>query len=323
MDHAVILAPDSGEALRPLTSADTPTAFLALGDRRTFLQRSVERLGGVVGAGNIWVLVRSEDRARADAELGNAFHIITVAPDSGVVGALRFVLSQIGSGNSADVSILLKPATLVVSDEDGFRDCVRVGLAESKSEGIGLAFAARGRGAAETVTGVQVWPGESLVARLGSIGVDEYESSRDVLASIGEGLAVLSVGDVEWLDVTDWGAVGRLLEYVEKPWGYERLWALNQHYAAKVLFIRAGESLSLQYHETKDETIRIASGRIRFRFGTSVDELETTILEPGMSFAIPPRLVHQMEALEDCTVIEVSTSQLADVVRLEDRYGRA
>ena len=91
----------------------------------------------------------------------------------------------------------------------------------------------------------------------------------------------------------------------------------------KVIFIKKGEALSLQYHNIKDETIHVQSGRIQFLTASKPQEqLQETILEPGQSFHIPPKLVHRMVALEDTTLLEVSTPELDDVVRLEDRYGR-
>ncbi|MCX6100157.1 MAG: cupin domain-containing protein [Candidatus Bipolaricaulota bacterium] len=122
--------------------------------------------------------------------------------------------------------------------------------------------------------------------------------------------------------MSDWDAVFGLLHHVAKPWGNEELWALNRHYAGKVLFVRAGEILSLQYHEKKDETIRILSGTLRLHVGPRADALEVVVLGPGCRYAIPPRRVHRMEAVTDCVMVEVSTPHLADVVRLEDRYGR-
>ena len=109
---------------------------------------------------------------------------------------------------------------------------------------------------------------------------------------------------------------------VEKPWGYEIIWARTDRYVGKILHLRAGEALSLQYHRVKEETIRVLSGRMRF---DTEDEQGTrsTILAPGDGAHIPPGTRHRMEALEECDILEVSTPELDDVVRLEDRYGRA
>lgn len=109
---------------------------------------------------------------------------------------------------------------------------------------------------------------------------------------------------------------------VDKPWGYELHWALTDIYVGKVLFIKSGESLSVQYHKVKDETIFIQGGKMNLYVGDDPNALEKVEMIKGMAFHIPPGLIHQMESVEDCTVYEVSTPQLDDVVRLKDRYGR-
>jgi len=111
------------------------------------------------------------------------------------------------------------------------------------------------------------------------------------------------------------------LTKIEKPWGYELIFAKTPGYVGKVLFIRKGHKLSLQYHEVKEETILLHSGEMIF----TVDEggaLVQKRLRPGDSHHIAPGTRHRMEATEDCTVFEVSTPHLEDVVRLEDAYGR-
>jgi mannose-6-phosphate isomerase len=112
---------------------------------------------------------------------------------------------------------------------------------------------------------------------------------------------------------------------VEKPWGYEIWWARTDRYVGKVLHVRKGESLSLQYHNVKEETIRIQSGRLLLEIGAAGAEgdLRRVEMGPGDVMHIAPRTVHRMTGLEDCDVLEVSTPELDDVVRLEDRYGRA
>ncbi|MFH1764696.1 MAG: cupin domain-containing protein [Gemmatimonadota bacterium] len=116
----------------------------------------------------------------------------------------------------------------------------------------------------------------------------------------------------------------RLLpQRVEKPWGYELIWAQTEQYVGKVLHINAGESLSLQYHEVKDETIFLFSGEMRFWVGASAETLEEIMLEAGEAFRVLPGTIHRMRAITDCDVMEASTPHLDDVVRLEDRYGRA
>ena len=108
---------------------------------------------------------------------------------------------------------------------------------------------------------------------------------------------------------------------VEKPWCYEIIWAHTPRYVGKILHVRKGHALSLQYHRTKDETIHLSKGRLELQTGEG-DALERRILQPGESFHITPGLRHRMIALEDSDVLEASTAELDDVVRLEDRYGR-
>jgi len=108
---------------------------------------------------------------------------------------------------------------------------------------------------------------------------------------------------------------------VEKPWGHELIWARTKDYVGKVLFIRKGQKLSLQYHNVKEETILVHAGRMIFT-AEEGGRLVEKPLGPGESHHIPPGMKHRMEATEDCTVFEVSTPHLDDVVRLEDAYGR-
>jgi mannose-6-phosphate isomerase len=110
---------------------------------------------------------------------------------------------------------------------------------------------------------------------------------------------------------------------VDKPWGYELIWAATDVYVGKLLFVRAGESLSLQFHREKDESWLVQSGRAKLELGSAGDPvLNEEVIGPGASFRFPPGTVHRITALEDTTILEVSTPQLDDVVRLEDRYGR-
>ncbi|MFZ5469653.1 MAG: cupin domain-containing protein [Myxococcota bacterium] len=109
---------------------------------------------------------------------------------------------------------------------------------------------------------------------------------------------------------------------VEKPWGHELIWAHTERYVGKLLHIKQGHKLSLQYHQRKDETIHVQSGRLLF----VVDEgggLTERELAAGESYHIKPFTQHRMVALTDCDILEVSTPELDDVVRLEDAYGRA
>ena len=109
---------------------------------------------------------------------------------------------------------------------------------------------------------------------------------------------------------------------VEKPWGWELVWAETDAYVGKLLFVRAGESLSLQYHEVKDESWLVQEGRATLELGQVGGELESMEIGPGDTFRYRPGTVHRVTAIEDALVIEVSTPNLDDVVRLEDRYGR-
>jgi mannose-6-phosphate isomerase len=111
---------------------------------------------------------------------------------------------------------------------------------------------------------------------------------------------------------------------VDKPWGYELIWALTEAYCGKVLFVKAGHSLSLQYHVEKDESWLVQSGRAKVELGTTEDaELTEAILEQGDTLHYSPGTVHRVTAIEDTTILEVSTPHLDDVVRIEDAYGRA
>ena len=108
---------------------------------------------------------------------------------------------------------------------------------------------------------------------------------------------------------------------VEKPWGYELHWALTDRYVGKVLHVKAGHALSLQYHNRKDETILLWAGKILMEIQEGRD-LATREMQPGDRLHITPGTIHRMTAVEDSDIIEVSTPELDDVVRLEDRYGR-
>jgi len=111
---------------------------------------------------------------------------------------------------------------------------------------------------------------------------------------------------------------------VEKPWGYELIWALADEYCGKILFVKAGESLSLQFHREKDESWLVHSGRAQIELGRPGDKMPNSeVVGPGAAFRIRPGTVHRVTAIEDTTIIEVSTPYLEDVVRLEDNYGRA
>lgn len=108
---------------------------------------------------------------------------------------------------------------------------------------------------------------------------------------------------------------------IDKPWGHEVLWALTEHYAGKLLHIRGGEALSLQYHTMKDEWLYTLDGEVSLEVGVG-SAREVRILAGGESIHIPPGVVHRLSARTDAIVLEVSTPELDDVVRLQDRYGR-
>jgi mannose-6-phosphate isomerase-like protein (cupin superfamily) len=111
---------------------------------------------------------------------------------------------------------------------------------------------------------------------------------------------------------------------VDKPWGHELIWALSDVYCGKVLFVKAGASLSLQYHEQKDESWLVQSGSARIQLGAVGDEeLAEEVVGAGATFRYRPGTVHRITAVEDTMILEVSTPHLDDVVRLEDSYGRA
>jgi mannose-6-phosphate isomerase-like protein (cupin superfamily) len=110
---------------------------------------------------------------------------------------------------------------------------------------------------------------------------------------------------------------------VEKPWGHELIWAVTDIYVGKVLFVKAGHSLSLQFHRQKDESWFVQSGRAKLELGEVGESvLKEEVIAAGAAFHYPPGTVHRVTALEDTTILEVSTPHLDDVVRLEDAYGR-
>jgi mannose-6-phosphate isomerase len=108
---------------------------------------------------------------------------------------------------------------------------------------------------------------------------------------------------------------------VPKPWGYEIIWARTDRYVGKILHILAGHALSVQYHERKDETVYLLAGELKYwvKVGETMTDMHLGV---GDAFRITPHTIHYMEAVTDCDVLEASTSELDDVVRLEDRYGR-
>lgn len=114
------------------------------------------------------------------------------------------------------------------------------------------------------------------------------------------------------------------MERVEKPWGYEIIWAKTDKYAGKILHINSGHKLSLQYHEKKMETIYILNGKLRLDYKIG-DDLYSKTLSPGESYHVNPGDIHRFICDDDqefVELVEVSTSELNDVIRLQDFYGR-
>ena len=110
---------------------------------------------------------------------------------------------------------------------------------------------------------------------------------------------------------------------VTKPWGYETIWALSERYVGKILHINAGHELSVQYHNKKDETVYLLSGEVIYRVQRNGDDvLDDVRLQVGESYRIIPGTIHQMIAVTDCELLEVSTPEIDDIVRLSDKYGR-
>lgn len=110
---------------------------------------------------------------------------------------------------------------------------------------------------------------------------------------------------------------------VEKPWGYEIRWAITDRYLGKILHVKAGEALSLQYHDRKDECILLVKGEMDYDMGDPAGDLRRHRLVEGDTVHVTPGTRHRMTAVSDCDIFEVSTPEIDDVIRLEDRYGRA
>jgi len=110
---------------------------------------------------------------------------------------------------------------------------------------------------------------------------------------------------------------------VDKPWGYEIRWAVTGRYLGKIIHVKKGEALSLQYHERKDEWLLVSEGAVDIEMGGLEGTLEKVRMREGDSVHLPPRTRHRITAVEDADIFEVSTPEIDDVVRLEDRYGRA
>jgi mannose-6-phosphate isomerase len=113
-------------------------------------------------------------------------------------------------------------------------------------------------------------------------------------------------------------------ERIEKPWGWELLWARAETYVGKLLFVRARHALSLQFHKQKDESWYVLEGRAEIEMGAPGDATPSSeVVAPGAAFRIRPGTVHRVRAIEDTLIAEVSTPHLDDIVRLEDDYGRS
>lgn len=110
---------------------------------------------------------------------------------------------------------------------------------------------------------------------------------------------------------------------IDKPWGYELIWAKAERYVGKILHVNAGHTLSCQYHNVKDETLHVLTGELKLLLREQNGPERTVMLTAGDSIHIPPLLIHQMEAVVDSDVLEASTPELDDLVRITDRYGRA
>ena len=111
---------------------------------------------------------------------------------------------------------------------------------------------------------------------------------------------------------------------VDKPWGYELIWAHTDQYSGKLLVVKAGHALSLQFHREKDESWYVLEGRAEIEMAAAGEKVPAKeVVTPGAAFRITPGTVHRVRALEETTILEVSTPQLDDVVRLDDSYGRS
>lgn len=124
-------------------------------------------------------------------------------------------------------------------------------------------------------------------------------------------------------DETETEAQPYLARRVDKPWGYELIWAETSRYVGKILHIEAGHQLSLQYHRVKDETVAVLSGVLDLEIGKGERPRRTLRLQEGQSVRIRPGIRHRMLAVVTCDILEASTPELDDIVRLEDLYGRA
>jgi mannose-6-phosphate isomerase len=134
------------------------------------------------------------------------------------------------------------------------------------------------------------------------------------------------VADHDHVSSPNLGGVDRFAseqKKVEKPWGHELIFAVTDRYVGKLLYVKAGEAISLQFHNVKDESWYILEGRVQLELGApGQGALASEVVGAGASFRFEPGTVHRVRAIEDTTICEVSTPELDDVVRLEDAYGR-
>ena len=112
------------------------------------------------------------------------------------------------------------------------------------------------------------------------------------------------------------------IKKIDKPWGYELWWAVTEKYVGKILYIEKGHSLSLQYHEIKDETLYLQKGKLLLEIHNDNGEIEEIMMTSDKSFRIKPLVKHRLRALEDSSVLEVSSPEVDDIVRIIDEYGR-
>ncbi len=114
----------------------------------------------------------------------------------------------------------------------------------------------------------------------------------------------------------------KIMTEIEKPWGKEEILEINKRYMFKRLTMKKGHRCSLQYHNTKHETIYVLEGKLNIFIGSSIDNIEAKVFHPNMSVTLEPGIIHRMEALEDCIYLEASTPEIDDVIRLNDDYNR-
>ena len=115
----------------------------------------------------------------------------------------------------------------------------------------------------------------------------------------------------------------QLRTIIDKPWGYEEIFALVPgKFCGKILHLRSGHALSLHYHRVKEEVIAVQAGRARVEIGESLDALTVLDLGPGDGVRVPPLMLHRITGVTAVVMLEASTSELDDVVRISDRYGR-